>query len=71
MNRINWLEAAPQGAKALGGIHYYVTTATNLSPQLIHLVFLRVSQVNGCAHCIDLHARDLMKSDRRGRSDCG
>ncbi|RJF75487.1 carboxymuconolactone decarboxylase family protein [Rhodopseudomonas palustris] len=62
MNRINWLEAAPQGAKALGGIHHYVTTATNLSPQLIHLVFLRVSQVNGCAHCIDLHARDLMKS---------
>ncbi len=62
MTRINWFEAAPQGAKALGGIHHYVTTATNLSPQLIHLVFLRVSQINGCAHCIDLHARDLMKS---------
>lgn len=61
MTRLNWFEAAPQGAKALGGIHHYVTTATNLPSQLIHLVFLRVSQINGCAHCIDIHARDLMK----------
>ena len=29
---------------------------------LIHLVFLRVSQINGCAHCIDLHTRDLLKT---------
>jgi AhpD family alkylhydroperoxidase len=26
------------------------------------LVFLRVSQINGCAHCIDLHTRDLLKT---------
>jgi AhpD family alkylhydroperoxidase len=25
-------------------------------------VFLRVSQINGCAYCIDAHARDLIKS---------
>jgi len=30
--------------------------------RLIHLVFLRVSQINGCAHCIDLHTRDLLKT---------
>src|SRR3546814_12128622 len=29
---------------------------------MIHLVFLRVSQINGCAHCIDLHPRDLLKT---------
>ena len=23
------------------------------------LIFLRVSQINGCAYCVDLHARDL------------
>lgn len=28
----------------------------------IHLVFLRVSQINGCAHCIDMHSRDLRKT---------
>jgi len=55
------MEAAPQGARAFGGIHHYITTGTHLPSQLIHLVFLRVSQINGCAHCIDIHARDLMK----------
>lgn len=61
MQRLNWFEASPGAAKALGAVHHFVTTATNLPAQLIHLVFLRVSQVNGCAHCIDLHSRDLLK----------
>ncbi|BAK67685.1 conserved hypothetical protein [Sphingobium sp. SYK-6] len=60
--RLIWHEVAPQGAKALFGIHHYVTTGTNLPEELIHLVFLRVSQINGCAHCIDLHTRDLLKT---------
>lgn len=62
MSRINWSEVAPEGAKALYGVHHYVTTKTNLPDELIHLVFLRVSQINGCAHCIDLHSRDLRKT---------
>ncbi|WP_137172133.1 carboxymuconolactone decarboxylase family protein [Massilia sp. HP4] len=61
MNRENWFQASPEGAKALGGVHHYVTKNTQLPSQLIHLVFLRVSQINGCAHCIDLHSRDLIK----------
>lgn len=61
MTRLNWFEASPGAAKALGGLHHYVTTGTNLPPQLIHLVFLRASQINGCAHCIDIHSRDLIK----------
>jgi AhpD family alkylhydroperoxidase len=24
-------------------------------------VYLRVSQINGCAYCIDMHSRDLLK----------
>ena len=62
MNRLNWFEVAPDGAKALMGVHHYVTKGTNLPEELIHLVFLRVSQINGCAHCIDLHTRDLLKT---------
>ncbi len=62
MARLNWTEVAPEGAKALYGVHHYITARTNLPPELIHLVFLRVSQINGCAHCIDLHARDLRKT---------
>jgi AhpD family alkylhydroperoxidase len=60
--RLIWHAVAPQGAKALFGIHHYITTGTNLPGELIHLVFLRVSQINGCAHCIDLHTRDLLKT---------
>ncbi|EKT4532894.1 carboxymuconolactone decarboxylase family protein [Pseudomonas putida] len=61
MSRLNWFAASPGAAKALGGLHHFVTTGTDLPAPLIHLVFLRVSQLNGCAHCIDLHSRDLIK----------
>ncbi len=62
MSRMNWAQVAPEGAKALYGVHHYVTAKTNLPEELIHLVFLRVSQINGCAHCIDMHSRDLRKT---------
>ncbi|CAO4145392.1 carboxymuconolactone decarboxylase family protein [Methylorubrum aminovorans] len=62
IKRLVWNEVAPQGAKALYGILHYITTGTDLLNELIHLVFLRVSQINGCAHCIDLHTRDLLKT---------
>lgn len=61
MERANWFQISPEGATALGGLHHYVTTGTGLPSGLIHLVFLRVSQLNGCAHCIDIHTRDLIK----------
>lgn len=60
--RLTWYDVAPDGAKALVGVHHYVTHNTNLPEEMIHLVFLRVSQINGCAYCIDLHTRDLLKT---------
>lgn len=60
MTRAVWFQASPEGAKALGGLHHFVSKGTALPPLLTHLVFLRVSQINGCAHCIDIHTRDLM-----------
>lgn len=62
IERLVWHEVAPKGAQVLFGVHHYVTTGTNLPEEMIHLVFLRVSQINGCAHCIDLHTRDLLKT---------
>ncbi|MBZ7442334.1 carboxymuconolactone decarboxylase family protein [Klebsiella grimontii] len=61
MKRPNWFQVSAEGSKALGTLHHFATTGTNLPEELIHLVFLRVSQINGCAHCIDIHTRDLMK----------
>ncbi len=60
MNRAAWFQASPEGAKALGTLHHFVTKGTGLAASLTHLVFLRVSQINGCAHCIDIHTRDLL-----------
>jgi len=60
MNRAVWFQASPEGAKAVTGLHHFVTQGTALPGLLTHLVFLRVSQINGCAHCIDIHARDLI-----------
>lgn len=61
MQRANWFAVSPDGAKAMGGLHHFVTNGTSLPSLLVHLVFLRVSQLNGCAHCIDIHTRDLIK----------
>ena len=60
MNRAVWFQASPEGAKAVGTLHHFVTKDTGLPSLLTHLVFLRVSQINGCAHCIDIHTRDLL-----------
>jgi AhpD family alkylhydroperoxidase len=32
-----------------------------LGARLVDLVFLRASQINGCAYCIDMHWRDLVR----------
>jgi len=60
MTRAAWFQASPEGAKAVGALHHFVSRETSLPPLLTHLVFLRVSQINGCAHCIDIHTRDLI-----------
>ena len=33
--------------------------AGGLKPALLNLVRLRASQINGCAYCLDMHAKDL------------
>jgi AhpD family alkylhydroperoxidase len=35
-----------------------VHAAGRLEPALIHLVLMRVSQINGCAFCLDMHSKD-------------
>jgi AhpD family alkylhydroperoxidase len=58
--RLDYNQIAPAGAKALGGVYGYVTQSS-LSPVLVDLVYLRVSQINNCAYCLDMHTRDLLK----------
>lgn len=56
--RIDYTEVAPRGVKTLGGVHLYVTQS-GLPPALLATVNLRVSLINGCAYCVDMHSREL------------
>jgi len=58
--RLDYMKVAPAGVKALGGVYGYILQS-GLPGQLVNVVYLRVSQINGCAYCIDLHTRDLIK----------
>jgi AhpD family alkylhydroperoxidase len=49
------------GMRALGGVHAYLGKSV-LPKALLDLVYLRVSQINGCAYCIDMHSRDALKA---------
>jgi AhpD family alkylhydroperoxidase len=60
-NRIDYAKASPAGFKAFGGVYVYLQNC-GLPKELIDLVYLRVSQINGCAYCIDMHSRDLLKA---------
>ena len=59
-NRIDYAKASPEGYKAFGGVHATLQKS-GLPKELIDLGYLRVSQINGCAYCIDMHSRDLLK----------
>jgi AhpD family alkylhydroperoxidase len=57
---MDYIAASPAGAKALGALYAHVHQS-GLPVRLIDLVYLRISQINGCAYCIDAHSRDLLK----------
>jgi AhpD family alkylhydroperoxidase len=59
--RIDYANVSPEGYKAFGNV-YATLQKGSLPKQLIDLVYLRVSQINGCAFCIDMHTRDLIKT---------
>jgi AhpD family alkylhydroperoxidase len=56
--RINAYEKNPGMLKALYGMNA-VLAKSSLDESLLNLVDLRASQINGCAFCIDMHAKDL------------
>lgn len=58
--RLDYQKLSPAGVRALGGVHVYVANS-GLPKTLVDLVYLRASQINGCAYCIDMHTRDLVK----------
>jgi AhpD family alkylhydroperoxidase len=56
--RINVQEKGLQALGALSGIGRHLAKST-LSKSFLELVYFRVSQINGCAFCLDMHAKEL------------
>src|SRR6202140_5823184 len=57
--RLDYTAIAPAGMKALGSVYGYIVQS-GLPRLLVNMVYLRASQINGCAYCIDMHSRDLI-----------
>ena len=55
--RIDYRKVAPDGYKAMLAFENYVRNS-GLEHSLLELVKTRVSQINGCAHCLDMHTKN-------------
>lgn len=58
--RIDYNQVAPHASAALAAVYGYVMKS-GLSAELVELTYLRVSQINNCAFCLDMHTRALLK----------
>jgi AhpD family alkylhydroperoxidase len=59
--RFDHVNSSPGGFKALLGVAQYLQDC-GLEHTLLNLVYLRSSQINGCAYCLDMHWKDLRAS---------
>ena len=58
--RVNIEQAQPQAYKALYGLAVILSKST-LSPIQKHLIKVRVSQINSCAFCLNMHTKEALK----------
>lgn len=56
--RIDYARVAPGVYQSMLGLSKYLSTC-GLDESLVNLIWLRASQINGCAYCIDMHWKDL------------
>ncbi|SFH68814.1 carboxymuconolactone decarboxylase family protein [Planctomicrobium piriforme] len=68
--RIAYQQVAPDAVKALAATRPYIAS-TNIDARLRALVELRVSQINGCSYCVDMHSREARHAgETQQRLDC-
>ncbi|MFF6875647.1 MULTISPECIES: carboxymuconolactone decarboxylase family protein [unclassified Streptomyces] len=70
-SRVALKKVTPDVSAAMGSLHAAAVSAAQgaqLEPELLELVRIRASQINGCAFCLDMHtadARERGESERR------
>ena len=55
--RLNYRKVLPKAVEAMAGLEDVVAESA-LEPELLELVKMRASQLNGCAYCLDMHTKD-------------
>ena len=55
--RLNYAEVGQGALRAMFGLETHLAKS-GLEPSLLHLLKFRVSQINGCAYCLDMHSKD-------------
>lgn len=56
--RLDYQTSGREGIEAFTKLGAYVN-ASGLEPEILDLVQLRSSHLNGCAYCIDMHTKDM------------
>jgi len=69
-SRVAYQRVAPDALKSVGAITQYLDTCS-IDHKLRALIDLRVSQMNGCAYCCDMHSNQARAAgERQQRLDC-
>lgn len=55
--RIEYQKVAPAAFQAMLAFETFVHSC-GLEPELLELIKIRASQINGCAYCLDMHTKD-------------
>ena len=58
-NRVNFFEVGFKTIRPLLALGGYLSKSP-VEKQLQHLIEMRISQINGCAYCIDMHSKDWL-----------
>ena len=62
ITRVSLKRITPDVSAAMGALHGSAASAAReakIEPELLELLRIRASQINGCAFCLDMHSKDL------------
>ncbi|MET7730982.1 carboxymuconolactone decarboxylase family protein [Streptomyces sp. NPDC005402] len=66
ISRVALKKITPDVSAAMGSLHAAAVSAAQdakVEPELLELIRIRASQINGCAFCIDMHTKDARAAD--------
>lgn len=64
--RLNFFAHGPEAMRAMGNLDQRIAHS-DLEKSLVELVRIRVSQINGCAYCLDRHVAEARRSGESER----